>query len=146
MHCRLYVQGVAYIGGSLFCSNFGSCYQNYFILIKLLIELVIWYRSELFFPIYNTATSPHSKILLYSLTLARWLGATLCLLGKSPQTPLNDFCKTGCAPFRRFFENDTIPDTSTIACKAPALPRILRSWQMLRCVFCVAKRNKIPLK
>jgi len=42
---------------------------------------------------------------------ARWLGATLRLLGKAPQTPLNDFCKIGCAPFRRFSENDTIRNT-----------------------------------
>jgi len=31
--------------------------------------------------------------------------------GKLPQTPLNDFCKIGCAPFRRFSENDTIRNT-----------------------------------
>lgn len=35
---------------------------------------------------------------LTGLWQARWLGATLCLLGKSPQTPLNVFCKIGCAP------------------------------------------------
>ena len=27
-----------------------------------------------------------------------------------PQAPLNDFCKIGCAPFRRFSENETIPN------------------------------------
>jgi len=44
-------------------------------------------------------------------------GAAFRLMGQHPHTPLNDFCKIGCAPFRRFSEIDTIHDTPTSICQ-----------------------------
>jgi len=51
------------------------------------------------------------QILLASHLASKVAWSHFSLVGEiCPQAPLNDFCKIGCAPFRRFSENETIPN------------------------------------